>query len=370
MEAKREKQFSRYVAALCNSGKHYATIGRYVKYTFDFMENAASVDRRGYMRYRRDNVDIIGRNPQATDAICDLLSFLRIGYNRQRKEEIKPLEQTNQITDKNSRLIDDFIVWLADSDDYSPHTIDIYRVSLKSFFSYVPEINMDNCKRYIKTLEQKGYSPKTITLRITAIERFSKWIKKPIELKRPKMRRTLCVENVPTEKEYNKLLDYLLTENSKDYYYLVKVLATTGARVSEFLQFTWEDIASGEVTLKGKGGKYRRILFKKDLQKEIQEYMKANGRSGVFVTSKRGGLLSKRGLTERLQRWGRHCGIAKEKMHPHAFRHFFAKMFLKKCKDVVQLADLLGHGSIDTTRIYLQRSNDEQKRDFNRNVTW
>mgnify|MGYP004566256279 FL=1 len=370
MEAKREKQYNKYVAALCNSGKDYATIGRYVKYTLDFMENTASVDRRGYLRYRRDNVDIIGRIPQASDAICDLLSFLKVGYNRQRKEEIKPLEQTEQISDKNSKLIDDFIVWLAGSNDYSSHTIDIYRTSLKSFFSYAAEINMDSCKRYLKTLEQKGFAPQTIRLRITAIERFSKWIKKPIELKRPKMRRTLCVENVPTEKEYNKLLDYLLTKDNKDYYYLVKVLATTGVRVSEFLQFTWEDIASGEVTLKGKGGKYRRILFKKDLQKEIREYMETKGRTGLFVTNKQGDLLSKRGLTERLQRWGRHCGIAKEKMHPHAFRHFFAKMFLKKCKDVVQLADLLGHGSVDTTRIYLQRSNDEQKRDFNRNVTW
>ena len=64
------------------------------------------------------------------------------------------------------------------------------------------------------------------------------------------------------------------------------------------------------------------------------------------------------------------CGIDSRKMHAHAFRHFFAKMFLKKNKDVIQLADLLGHGSVDTTRIYLQKSYDEQKRDFNRNVTW
>lgn len=370
MEEKRERQYNKYVAALCNSGKDYATIGRYAKYALDFMENAASVDRRGYLRYRRDNIDIISRFPQASDAICDLLSFLRVGYNRQRKENVKPLERINRITDKTSKLIDDFIFWLAGSNDYSSNTIDIYRTSLKSFFSYAEEINMDSCKRYLKTLEQKGFAPQTIRLRITAIEKFSKWIKKPIELKRPKMRRTLYVENVPTEKEYNKLLDYLLTKDNKDYYYLVKVLATTGVRVSEFLQFTWEDIASGEVVLKGKGGKYRRILFKKDLQKEIQEYMEANGRSGLFVTSRKGDPMSTRGLAERLKRWGRNCGIEKEKMHPHAFRHFFAKMFLKKCKDVVQLADMLGHSSVDTTRIYLQRSNDEQKRDFNRNVTW
>ena len=64
------------------------------------------------------------------------------------------------------------------------------------------------------------------------------------------------------------------------------------------------------------------------------------------------------------------CGIDKKKAHCHAFRHFFAKMFLKKTKDVVQLADLLGHGSVDTTRIYLQKSFTEQKREVNRVVSW
>lgn len=73
---------------------------------------------------------------------------------------------------------------------------------------------------------------------------------------------------------------------------------------------------------------------------------------------------------QHLKVWGKHCGIDSKKMHAHAFRHFFAKMFLKKNKDVIQLADLLGHGSVDTTRIYLQKSYDEQKKDFNRNVTW
>ena len=80
--------------------------------------------------------------------------------------------------------------------------------------------------------------------------------------------------------------------------------------------------------------------------------------------------VSDRGLNERLKRIGDKLGIAKEKMHPHAFRHFFAKMYLKKTKDVVGLAELLGHGSVDTTRIYLQKSYDEQKREIDRAVTW
>ena len=66
-----------------------------------------------------------------------------------------------------------------------------------------------------------------------------------------------------TEEEYNRLLEYLKTKLNKDYYFFIKVLGTTGARLSEFQQFTWEDIAAGEVVLKGKGNKYRRFFFPK-----------------------------------------------------------------------------------------------------------
>ena len=133
-------------------------------------------------------------------------------------------------------------------------------------------------------------------------------------------------------------------------------MGTTGARLSEFQRFTWEDIISGEVTLKGKGNKYRRFFFQKQLQQEAKVYAKEHGKTGIFAVGRFGPITQ--------------CGIDSKKMHAHAFRHFFAKMFLKKNKDVIQLADLLGHGSVDTTRIYLQKSYDEQKKDFNRNVTW
>lgn len=266
-------------------------------------------------------------------------------------------------------MLNDFIVWLTDNNDYSPHTVDLYHTSMKKYFEYANEVNMDNCRRFIKMLEEEKFAPASIRLRITAIERFSKWMKKPVELKRPKMKRKLDTNNVPTEDEYNRLLEYLKTKSNKDYYFFIRVLGTTGARLSEFLQFTWEDIISGEVTLKGKGNKYRRFFFQKQLQQEVKAYAKECGKTGLFAVG-RFGPITQRGLSQHLKAWGKHCGIDSKKMHAHAFRHFFAKMFLKKNKDVIQLADLLGHGSVDTTRIYLQKSYDEQKRDFNKNVTW
>ena len=141
-------------------------------------------------------------------------------------------------------------------------------------------------------------------------------------------------------------------------------MGTTGCRVSELKQFTFEMIQEGSTTLKGKGSKYRQFFF----TKEVQQL--ASGKSGLVMMNRYGQPLSERGLAGQLKIYCEKCGIDKAKGHPHAFRHFFAKMYLKKTKDVIQLADLLGHGSVETTRIYLQKSLAEQKRDINRIVSW
>ena len=368
MDDKRKQILVDYISYLYTTGRSYDSIGKYIKYVTDFLENSEEINRRGYYKYKHKNADAMVRHSFMCEAVCDLLSYLKIGYVRQEKA-VKPLEKLEVISEKNKKLLNDFIIWLTDNNDYSSHTIDVYYTSLKKYFEYANELNMDNCRRFIKSFEEEKLSPATIRLRITAIEKFSKWVKKPIELKRPRMKRKLDVNNVPTEEEYNRLLEYLKTKLNKDYYFFIKVLGTTGARLSEFQQFTWEDIAVGEVVLKGKGNKYRRFFFQKQLQREVKDYIKETGKSGTLAVG-RFGPLTQRGLSQHLKVWGKHCGIDSKKMHAHAFRHFFAKMFLKKTKDVIQLADLLGHGSVDTTRIYLQKSYDEQQRDFNKNVTW
>lgn len=287
------------------------------------------VNRRGYLNYKRENADVMVRHSLMCSAICDLLSYLNIGYGK-REKAVKPLEKLDVISEKNKKLLHDFIIWLTDNNDYSSHTVDIYYTSMKKYFEYANEVNMDNCRRFIKSLEEEKLSPATIRLRITAIERFSKWLKKPIELKRPKIKRKLDVNNVPTEEEYNRLLEYLKAKTIRITISLLRFWVQR-ARLSEFQRFTWEDIISGEVTLKGKGNKYRRFFFQKQLQQEAKAYAKEHGKTGIFAVG-RFGPITQRGFSQHLKAWGKHCGIDSRKMHAHAFRHFFAKMFLKKTK--------------------------------------
>lgn len=369
MTEERLKLYSDYIKNLYNTDKSYDYIGKYIKHVGHFLENCDSVSRVGYARYKK-KYTVILLEPLACAAICDFLQYCGVGFKRKiKRDNAKTLEKLSSISQKNKSLLNDFILWLHNGNEYSSNTMNIYYTSIKTFYEYCNDFSLDNARSFIKTLEEKGFSPSTIRLRVTSLERFGKYLKKPIELKRPKFKKKLDTDNIPTEEEYNMLLDYLYKRTNKDYYYYIKILALTGARISEFMQMKWEDVLKGEVVLKGKGNKYRRFFFTEKLRREVSEYVTLNNKSGLIAMGKFG-LLTNRGFSMNLKRFGEKCGIDKRKMHPHAFRHFFAKMYLKKTKDVIELAELLGHSSIDTTRIYLQKSHEEQKNEFNKKVNW
>lgn len=369
MEQTRQEYLIRYLEYLCNANVTSQKLGASMKYVAHFLEHAESINRKGYQLYRQNFASDMALAPGSSDCVLDFLSFLGVGYSR-KKRQVKALEKKSVVSERNKHKLDAFANWLSQEFDLSQRTQESYVTTMKLFYQYADDFNTENVKRYLKTMEDQGKKANTINLRICGFEKFAEFVKKPISVKRRKHKRTLSVENVPTEKEYEALLAYLKAKPNKDYYFFVRILATTGARLHEFMKLTWEDIVHGEVVLKGKGSKYRRFFFQKELQREVKDYVKETGKKGLICLNRYGQTMNQRGFSENLKNWGRHAGIDSKKMHAHAFRHFFAKMYLKKNKDIVQLADLLGHGSIDTTRIYLQKSYDEQQRDFNRNVTW
>lgn len=368
----KQQAFQSYIDYLYSpsTNKSYDYIGRYIKIVKRFLDSEYPVSMTGYKQYMRKNAILVIDDPLTKEALCDFLWTIGKNTSRKRRmETVKPLEKLSKISERNKKLINDFIYYLTQEEDYSSHTLDTYVFAVRKYFEYANEVSVDNYKRFVRLLEEEGLAPQTIRLRITALERFAKFVRKPIELKRPKFSRKLETDNIPTKGEYERLLEYLKAQPNKDGYYFIRILASTGARISEFLQFKWEDILNGEVTLKGKGNKYRRFFFSKQLREEVKAYVKDSGKNGYIAIGKYG-RISTRGFDQKLKAWGKKCGIDKKKMHAHAFRHFFAKMFLEKNKDVIQLADLMGHENIDTTRIYLQKSYEEKKKEFNRSVTW
>ena len=360
----RERMLSEYMATLQDSGLNFSIRGRYTEAVFLFLRDAEQVSRRGYRAYMKANADMVVNKPWTKSALLHFLASRGMGFNgRQvagKKDKPEAMEKREV---RQRQTVNDFALWLQNEFDFSEHTVRNYTDTARQFFSYCDEFNQDNARRFIATLEANGMKPRTICLRVTGLEKLSEFLKKPCKIKRPKVPRTLSVENVPTEKEYNKLLAWLDQRNER-WAFIVRLMGTTGCRVSELLQFTYEMVSAGHCTLKGKGSKYRQFFFVKELREQ------ASGKNGLVCLSKYGQPMSPRSVAIVLREFAGKAGVPSEKIHPHAFRHFFAKMYLKKTKDVVSLADILGHGSVDTTRIYLQKSQEEQKRSFIRNVTW
>ena len=142
----------------------------------------------------------------------------------------------------------------------------------------------------------------------------------------------------------------------------MRFLACTGARVSELIQIKREHIQLGYMDLYTKGGKVRRIYFPDYLCSEASGWMDSqNMGSGFLFRNRKGGAVSPRWINSQLKLRARQYGIPEETVYPHSFRHRFAKNFLARCNDIALLADLMGHESIETTRIYLTKSSQEQR---------
>lgn len=116
MNSDRQKILTDYISYLFTTRRTYNTIGQYIKYVTDFLERTEDVNRRGYLVYKRENADVMVRHSLMCSAICDLLSFLNIGYGR-RDKTVKPLEKLDVISDKNKKQLNDFIIWLTDNNE-------------------------------------------------------------------------------------------------------------------------------------------------------------------------------------------------------------------------------------------------------------
>ena len=120
-----------------------------------------------------------------------------------------------------------------------------------------------------------------------------------------------------------------------------------------------------------KGGKLRRIYIPKKLQEEALAWFEnKNQNSGFIFLNKYGERITTRGISGQLKKLAVKYGINPAVIYPHSFRHRFAKSFLERCNDIAFLADLMGHESIETTRIYLRKTSTEQRTIVDSIVDW
>lgn len=155
------------------------------------------------------------------------------------------------------------------------------------------------------------------------------------------------------------------------YYYLIRFMAATGVRVSELVRLRTEDVERGWLNLYSKGNKIRRVYIPKSLRQDALAWIDREERPPGFLFLNRfGEPVTPAAIRGQLRKFSGLYGLNTAVLHPHSFRHRFAKNFIEACGDISFLSDLLGHQSIETTRIYLHRSRAEQQVIVNQVVNW
>ena len=253
----------------------------------------------------------------------------------------------------------------------SDNTISVYVTTIRMFESTFKEIDKNNLLAFKGYLMER-FKPKTVNLRIQAINKYLAYLnKKDLCLKAIKIQQKTYLENVISNADYKFLKESLKKDGEFEWYFLVRFLAATGARVSEIVQFKVEHVVAGYFDLYSKGGKVRRIYIPKKLSKDAIKWLtiiKKN--SGYLFTNKKGERITTRGIALKLKQFAMKYKIDPRVVYPHSFRHRFAKNFLEKFNDIALLADLMGHDSIETTRIYLRRTSTEQKEIVDKIIIW
>lgn len=251
------------------------------------------------------------------------------------------------------------------------NTIDAYVIAVKQFHEEFSEMSKQNLLAFKATLVDR-YKGKTVNLRIQGINKYLEFIKKDkLKLKYIKVQQKSYLENVISDADYEFLKNKLLKDKNYEWYFIVRFLGATGARVSELIQFKYEHLIRGYIDLYTKSGKIRRIFIPVKLRsKAVKYYDSINRTQGYLFLNKAGKQISTRGIAHQLKSLAKKYKMNLKVIYPHSFRHRFAKNFLEKCKDIALLADLMGHESIETTRIYLRKTSEEQQEIVDQIISW
>lgn len=254
--------------------------------------------------------------------------------------------------------------------EMSENTIESYTFALSSFLKRYDAVTKANLLLWKKQLMGEGMSPNTVNIRLNALNKFLDFDGRPWEkVKILKIQKGTAVENVISEAEYRKLCDSLKRDGNLRWYFIIRLLATTGARASEAIRLKKSDFDRGYAELWTKG-KIRRIYIPHGFISEAASYYAEFAPGQLLVLNHKGKEMSTRSLAGQLQNLAVKYGINKAVMHPHSFRHLYAIEFLKRNNNISLLADLMGHSSVSTTAIYTRLSREQQANAVNQTIEW
>ena len=267
------------------------------------------------------------------------------------------------VIDQNQ--IDLFRAWLEEQ-EYSSSTAQkyVHDVSVLAGYAKGKIRDRTHLNGFKTHLEAAQYSGSSINSMLAAVNCFLAFLGCDWKLRYVKVQRQTFLAEYKelTQQEYERMTKAAENSGDRRLAMLLQTICALGIRVSELSAITVESLDTGEAVIKNKG-KLRRILIPNGLVAKLRAYCKEKGiECGAIFVTRTGRPLDRSNIWKMLKKLAVLAKVAAKKVFPHNLRHLFARTYYQKFKDVVRLADILGHSSIDTTRIYTARSGYEERR--------
>lgn len=256
------------------------------------------------------------------------------------------------------------------ADERAAGTVAKYRRDVTAFARWLGgcPVSKENSTGWKAHLLNHGYAPRTVNSMLAAVNSFFRFAGWNIKVKFLKIQRQLFRDATRelNRAEYTQLLAAARSNGQERLALIMEALCATGIRISELRYITVAAAQQGKATITLKG-KIRTILLPAKLCRKLVKYAKKQKTaSGEIFLTKSGRPITRRQVWFELKRLCKAAGVEPSKVFPHNLRHLFATTFYKACKDIARLADVLGHSSIETTRIYLTVSGADQARQLDR----
>ncbi len=245
----------------------------------------------------------------------------------------------------------------------SIHTVSRYLHDVRSYASFLEgqEASGQGTLGYKRQLMERKYAPGSVNTILASLRSFFQYMGwRGCETRRIVIQRdAYCPEKKElTQEEYAALLK---AAGERDRL-LLETICSTGIRVSELQHFTLENVRRREICVSCKS-KLRRVMVPETVGRKLEDFAQRQGiTSGVIFPGREGKPLGRRRIWAIMKEVGEKAGVELSKVFPHNLRKLFARTFYDAGKDVVKLADVLGHSSIETTRIYTRTSGTEHRR--------
>ena len=250
-------------------------------------------------------------------------------------------EKASTTVNKYLHDVHEFQIWLGEQE--------LCKTAVLDYKSYL-------CEHYVPTSVNVALSS------LNSFFNFMEWY--DLRVKNLKIQKQIfaSTDKELTKAEYDRLLQAAKQKKNERLYLLMQTICSTGIRVSEVRYVTVEAVARGIAEINCKG-KRRQVFLPKQLCQILKQYIKEQKiKSGAVFVTRKGNPLDRSNIWSDMKKLCKAANVSEKKVFPHNLRHLFARTYYSLQKDIVRLADILGHSSVNTTRIYTMETGEIHRR--------